>query len=348
MRERVSEISVRMANRLVQMISYLFNGAGLMLAMLGLGGILGILVHKHQPSGYRTLRSMLKPRKPAPTELPEREWAIGVYEGSSPWNLAETKRVSNPVLTRDQVNDVDAELLADPFMIVREGVYYLFFEILLAGEDKGVIGHAVSADGFDWSYRGVVLNEEFHLSYPQVFEWNGQVYMVPESHSDFSVRLYRAVEFPTRWEFVNKLLTGHDYVDATLFRHGDMWWMFASTTRNDVLNLYYSKNLRDGWSAHPMNPVVKLDKHIARPGGSVIEHEGSLYRFGQDDDPDYGIQVFAFEIVQLDTEVYRERMMLEKPIVSASGHGWNASGMHHVDLHRRDGAWMAAVDGRRA
>jgi len=112
--------------------------------------------------------------------------------------------------------------------------------------------------------------------------------------------------------------------------------------------LYYSKNLKDGWSAHPMNPVVKLDKHIARPGGSVIEYEGRLYRFGQDDDPDYGIQVFAFEIVELDTEVYRERMMLEKPAITASGHGWNASGMHHVDLHRRDGGWMAAVDGRRA
>jgi hypothetical protein len=233
-------------------------------------------------------------------------------------------------------------------MIVREGVYYLFFEILLSGEHRGVIGHAVSADGFDWQYRGVVMKEEFHLAYPHVFEWNGQVYMVPESHDDFSVRLYRAVEFPQRWEFVNKLLTGHDYVDATLFRHADMWWMFASTTRNDVLNLYYSKNLKDGWSAHPMNPVVKLDKHIARPGGSVIEYEGRLYRFGQDDDPDYGIQVFAFEIVELDTEVYRERMMLEKPAITASGHGWNASGMHHVDLHRRDGGWMAAVDGRRA
>jgi hypothetical protein len=330
------------------MISYLPNGAGWMVAMLGLGGILGILAHKHQPSGYRTLRSLLKSRK---VELPEeskREWAIGIYEGVSPWELVESKRVENPVLTRDDVTDVNAELLADPFMIVREGVYYLFFEILLQGEEKGVIGHAVSADGFEWQYRGVVLEEDFHLSYPHVFEWNGQVYMVPESNRDFSVRLYRAVEFPRQWEFVNKLLTGHDYVDATLFRHDDMWWMFVSATRNDVLNLYYSENLKDGWSAHPMNPVVKLDKHIARPGGSVIEHEGKLYRFAQDDDPDYGIQVFAFEVVELDTKVYRERMMLEKPVVTASGHGWNAAGMHHVDLHQRDGGWMAVVDGRSA
>jgi hypothetical protein len=252
------------------------------------------------------------------------------------------------VLRRDDITDVDAELLADPFMLIRDGVFYLFFEILLTSQNKGVIGHAVSADGYEWQYRGVVLEENFHLSYPHVFEWNGQVYMVPESNEDFSVRLYRAVEFPKRWEFVNKLLTGHDYVDATLFRYNDMWWMFASTTRNDVLNLYYSPNLKDGWSAHPMNPVVKLDKHIARPGGKVIEHEGKLYRFGQDDDPDYGIQVFAFEIVELNTKVYRERMMLEKPVVTASGHGWNSTGMHHVDMHQRGDQWMAVVDGRNA
>jgi hypothetical protein len=97
-----------------------------------------------------------------------------------------------------------------------------------------------------------------------------------------------------------------------------------------------------------MNPVVKLDKHIARPGGKMIEHKGKLYRFGQDDDPDYGIQVFAFEIVELNTKVYRERMMLEKPVVTASGHGRNSTGMHHVDMHQRGDQWMAVVDGRNA
>ncbi len=126
-----------------------------MVAMLGLGGILGVLVHKHQPSGYRTLRSLLKPRKVELPEGPKRDWTIGIYEGSSPWELVESKRVENPVLTRDDVTDVDAELLADPFMIVREGVYYLFFEILLRSEHKGVIGHAISTDGFEWQYRGV-------------------------------------------------------------------------------------------------------------------------------------------------------------------------------------------------
>jgi hypothetical protein len=32
--------------------------------------------------------------------------------------------------------------------------------------------------------------------------------------------------------------------------------------------------------------------------------------------------------------------------LSASGRGWNGSGMHHIDPHRmEDGRWIACVDG---
>ncbi len=46
---------------------------------------------------------------------------------------------------------------------------------------QGDIGLAVSGDGRTWTYRGIVLDEAFHLSFPYVFEWNGAVYLVPES-----------------------------------------------------------------------------------------------------------------------------------------------------------------------
>ena len=73
-------------------------------------------------------------------------------------------------------------------------------------DEKGVIALASSADGFKWGYRQVVLDEPFHLSYPYVFEFEGEHYMVPESHQDRSLRLYRAVDFPTRWEHACNLI----------------------------------------------------------------------------------------------------------------------------------------------
>jgi hypothetical protein len=34
------------------------------------------------------------------------------------------------------------------------------------------------------------------------------------------------------------------------------------------------------------------------------------------------------------------------PILKASGNGWNANGMHHIDAHQQaDGRWLACVDG---
>ena len=53
-----------------------------------------------------------------------------------------------------------------------------------------------------------MLAEPFHLSYPYVFAWRGEYYMVPECHAAGAVRLYRAAEFPTRWVQVADLLTG--------------------------------------------------------------------------------------------------------------------------------------------
>jgi hypothetical protein len=44
-----------------------------------------------------------------------------------------------------------------------------------------------------------VLEEPHHLSYPFVFEQDGQIWMIPESGAARNVSLYRAVEFPHRW-----------------------------------------------------------------------------------------------------------------------------------------------------
>ena len=100
------------------------------------------------------------------------------------------------------------------------------------------------------------------------------------------------------------------------------------------------------WKPHAMNPVVKFNKHTARPGGRVLVHDDRIYRFAQDDEPSYGIQVFAFEIVELSEDKYEDRPVSENPIVGRSGKGWNAAGMHHIDVQQSGGRWIAAVDGR--
>ena len=55
-------------------------------------------------------------------------------------------------------------------------VLYLFFETKNAITMQGDIGVARSIDnGASWEQMGVVMDEEWHLSYPYVFDYNGQV-----------------------------------------------------------------------------------------------------------------------------------------------------------------------------
>jgi len=272
------------------------------------------------------------------------EYSIGIYTGTSPFDLSPCGDIKNPVLTAQDVTDVDAEFVADPFMVREDGTWYMFFEVLNRQSGHGDIGLAVSEDGCRWEYKQIVLDEPFHLSYPGVFKWEGEYYMVPETRLAYAVRLYKAEEFPFKWRYVQDLVAGN-YLDPTLFNDGQRWWMFAGE-RCDVLHLFHADDLEGPWVRHPASPVVKLDGDIARPGGPVIRYDGRYYRYTQDCDPTYGNQVRAFEITILTPERYEERPVESNPIVQATGRGWNAEQMHHVDAHYVDGVgWIAVVDG---
>ena len=75
-------------------------------------------------------------------------------------------------------------------------------------------------------------------------------------------------------------------------------------------------------------------------------HDNDILRYAQDCYPEYGTQVRAFEVTELTTTTYTERESPSNPVLSGSGTGWNASGMHNIDPHRLpDGTWLACVDG---
>lgn len=276
-------------------------------------------------------------------------WSIGLYTGPSPFQLTAAPEITNPVLTAHDVTDVPADFVADPFMLVEDQTWYMFFEVLNSHNQQGDIGLASSADGWHWRYRQIVLDEPFHLSYPYVFNWSGEHYMLPETLAARSVRLYRASNFPTRWEYVATLIQG-EYVDPSIIRYGEHWWLFAGSNpgQNDTLHLFYATGLTGPWVEHPASPLVQGDANIARPGGRLVIFDERLIRFAQDDAPTYGNQLHAFEIIELTPAGYQEREVATGPVLKASGQGWNASGMHQLDPYPLTATrWLACVDGYR-
>ena len=258
-------------------------------------------------------------------------------------------REGNPILTAADVKDTPARFVADPFLIQEQGTFYLFFEVL--GVDRGVIGLATSADGLRWRYERIVLEEPFHLSYPNVFKWKDDYYLVPESVAVNSVRLYKATHFPDGWQFVKPIITDRALVDSTVLIHQGILWLFSSSPDNQNLYLFYADRPEGPWREHPQSPVVRGNGRDARPAGNILDTGDRLIRFSQDSQAygeKYGKAVRGFEIITLTRDEYRERPLEGNPLLKDSGVGWNGMGMHQISAWPMSrGRWIAAVDGKR-
>jgi beta-xylosidase len=282
------------------------------------------------------------------------EWSIGIYGGASPYDLAPLKDVSYPVLTARDVTDIKAEFVADPFMIRHTSKWYMFFEVLNALTDRGEIGLATSDDGVRWRYERIVLREPFHLSYPYVFRYRDDFYMVPESVTEDSITLYVAVAFPYQWKPVGAMISG-TFADPSVVRYQGRWWLFACSEpyAHDVLHLYHADELFGPWKEHPRSPIVDGDTVAGRCGGRILDQGDHLIRFAQDCSERYGKAVNAFKVMKITESDYEEQRVTPKPIVKdagqlARGSRWNRHGMHHIDAIQVDGgSWLACVDGYR-
>lgn len=279
------------------------------------------------------------------------EWSIGVYKiriKNEKIIISEIPNISNPILSIKNIDYKDAQFVADPFIIRHNDNFYLFFEIMRSR--KGEIALAESKDGLNWKYDGIILDEPFHLSYPQVFQFEQDFYMIPESAQKKEVRLYKSITFPFEWKYVKTLLKGKEWFDSTVVKYNGTWFMFSYVGYGN-LELYYSDDIFSDWSPHPQNPLIFNNFRSSRPGGSVLILNNSYIRVAQDCAERYGDSLRVFKILKLDKKSYLEKELVQSPLLKASGNGWNSIGMHHISICELDNCdnkeYLAAVDGNR-
>ncbi len=202
---------------------------------------------------------------------------------------------------------------ADPHVVRRDDRHYVFFEEYPFATGKGVISLVViDADGTR-STPVTVLERPYHLSYPFLLEWEGQLYMVPETAGNGTIEAYRCVKFPDQWELDSTLMSAVEHYDPTLLQHGGKWWLFVTgpahegAHENDELLLYYGESpIGDDWTRHPKNPIVS-DARRARPAGPLFVEAGQLHRPSQDCTGGYGSGVRFNRVLKLNTEEYEEQ-----------------------------------------
>jgi hypothetical protein len=199
---------------------------------------------------------------------------------------------------------------ADPFLIEKDGRNYLFFEDYSFSSRKGVISCCeVDREG-NYSKPRVVLRRNYHLSYPFLFTWQGEIYMIPETRDNGTIEMYRASDFPYSWIHEAVLMSDVPAADSTLLHHNDKWWMFTAgaldhASSDKILCLFFADSPFGPWTPHPKNPIVSDVCH-ARPAGCFYFEDGQLIRPGQDCSKGYGYSVELHRVDVLSETDYRE------------------------------------------
>jgi hypothetical protein len=232
-------------------------------------------------------------------------WRVGVVAAPMAELLGEG------VIARRDIAWLPAEprpftFLADPFGLWRDGKLHLFVEAYDYRDRHGRIDLLLLDQGLAVIDRRTVLAAPWHLSYPYVFEGDGEVWMLPEAHRSGRLTLYRAAAFPDRWEPAADIVLDSPPIDATPLFHGGLWWLLYSPSTDRLakigrLHLAYAERLAGPWRCHPGNPV-RIDPGSARPGGTPILVEGRLMAPMQDCTGRYGRAIRPLWIDRLDPD----------------------------------------------
>ena len=180
-----------------------------------------------------------------------------------------------------------------------------------------------------------------HASFPNVFQIDGERFAIAETSAVRECVLYR-VDAQGRWHSPVTLLRDVPAADPAIVRwQGRFWLAFSDQDAglHDNLCLFHANRIEGPWYAHRGNSV-RLGRDGARMAGTFFEHEGALYRPGQDCRNAYGAAVLLHRVDELSTNAYRETPVRT---IAPDAHGPLPSGLHTLS------AWgeRTLVDGKR-
>lgn len=238
---------------------------------------------------------------------------------------------------------------ADSFLFVKDNELFLFYE-LQHWDDPGCIAMIKTKDLKTWTDPIIVLKEVFHLSFPYVFEDSGKIYMVPESQESDSIRLYRANDNLTRFEFVRTLLhqerkdgIHYNFNDSHIYKREGIYYLFTSYQKDWMYyqELFISNNLTEGeFSKHPMSPICTSNEY-GRNGGSLIQYGDKLLRVTQDCHKDYGDNISLMEVTSINKDEYHEKLFMQNVLPH---NNIFIDGGHQLNIVQFNGKYIYATD----
>lgn len=246
------------------------------------------------------------------------------------WHTAIVNAPIAKIITSHSVNNLPLFWLpqagsyrfrADPFGIWRGEKLYLFCEYFDYRDKKGVIELFIYDSDYRLLDQRIILSEPWHLSYPYLIEDKGEIWMLPEAWRSGRLTLYKAVEFPYKWEAAHIINPGCIPIDATAVRYNGLWWLFYSPAwpqsfRQSQLYAAWAEQLSGPWHPYKNNPIHS-GVSGSRSGGTPFILENQLVLPVQDCGGTYGRAVRPLYFDNLSREKITVRLgsQIEKPSV---------------------------------
>ncbi|MGV3489723.1 MAG: glucosamine inositolphosphorylceramide transferase family protein [Devosia sp.] len=227
-----------------------------------------------------------------------------------------------------ELPDDGSRFYADPFAFEWQGRPYLFVEDFPFAEGRGLISVAELGPDGRFGVPQPIITEPHHLSYPQVFSHDGEVYLIPEGSAANELVLYRATDFPHGWVRDTVLVPDRALNDMTLIVRDGRFWLIGteqigSGSSSDTMVALSAPTLRGPWTSHGMNPL-RIDHSATRPGGAFIERDGRVLLPLQDGSSTYGGGLGLAELASLtDKSIQFEPVVPVKP-----GPAWPDRAIH--------------------
>ena len=200
----------------------------------------------------------------------------------------------------------ESDQMADPFLWEAEGRNYLLFEEVPAGSSRGRLGCVEVFENGSCSEMKIILQRDYHLSYPCVVPANGELFLLPETAQAGRVDLYRFSRFPWEVELVSPLVEGLALVDTTPILLDGRWYFFTTTASPFMETLLFWADRLDGaWNLHPSSPI-SCSVRNSRSAGNLFWRNGRLYRPTQDCSIRYGYAIQVNEVIRLTPTEFEE------------------------------------------
>lgn len=244
-----------------------------------------------------------------------------------------------------EIENQKGRFFADPFVIKYNGRHIVFVEDYFFSDKRGRIS-AIEIKENGHEFLGVVLEENFHLSFPFVFEDSGNLYMIPETAENQQIRLYECISFPEKWVLKTILMDNVSAADTMALKQGDHWFLLTNICSSGMgdhqseLHIFYSENVTSKkWLPIGSGNPAMVDSRKARNGG-VFYHEGNLYRINQiPGKGNYGKSFGVNKVCNLSIDSYNEIRV--KDVHSNFKQDAISTHHFHADKH------LAVIDHRR-